>query len=196
MDRFKEAKEILEKIDGETKIFEVEWTWKVTWYVEAKSMKEAEEAAENISDYDLNSYRDDPFLDISSDLVARARRDSEKMKRKINPPVSDSGVFKGKIIHISEYIAQKVWELVEDVTNGDMTCLECGYSGLAREFNLNTETPEHGHIPILGCPSCRVPIDLKDFLSERLKEKDEKTLLLFGEGEKYGKEERSDGSEA
>ena len=185
-----EAREFLEKKDDGTPVFEVEWTQKVTWYVAAASKEEAEKAAKDIGTRDLDF--DDPDVYVSEDLTAAAKKHAEKLKQECKPPDADSGVFKGEIIHVNEYFAQRVWHLICEKVGNSMACVECGHEDWVSEFNLNPEPVKYGHIPIMGCPECKAPIDWVALMGEE-KKADDKTLPMFGEeGEADGVQGREE----
>lgn len=174
-----EAREFLDERDGHTRVFEVEWTWKVTWYIAAASKEEALKAAQEVSDQELRDCQDDPELYVSNDLAEQAKKHAEKFKCEVKPPRADSGVFEGEIIAVNEYIAQRVWHLIVETMGEHMMCPSCGYEDWTNEFNLNPEPLKYGYIPIMGCPECRQPLDWLELL--RKEEPDYRTGSLFGE---------------
>lgn len=191
-----EAREFLDERDGGTKVFEVEWTWKVTWQVAAASKEEAEKAAQEVSDQELRDCQDNPDLYVSNDLTEQARKLAEKTNREVRPPEADSGVFEGEILAVNEYIAQRIWHLIVDVTGGQMECPVCGHEDWTSEFNRNPEPPKYGHIPILGCPECKAFIDWVRVVGEKEKVADDQTMPLFEEkGEADGDQPSSRGVE-
>jgi hypothetical protein len=166
--KLEEARKFLDKEDDGTKIFEVKWTQKVTWFVAAASREEVEQAAKEILVCDFEF--DAPDVFVSTDRTEWVKNHREKFReqfgRELEFPVPDSGVFKGKIIEIREYFALRAWHLICDRLGDSMKCSECGHEDLVSEFNLNPD-PEYGHVPKMGCPRCRGQIDWVDLVGEK-----------------------------
>jgi hypothetical protein len=173
-----EAREFLDKKDDGLAIFEVEWTQKVTWFVAAASKEKAEEAAKEVDVNDLDF--DDPDVFVSGDLTEAAKVHSKKLNREITPHEPDSGVHEGQVLHINEYLALRVWSLICECMGTEMKCPECGHEDWTSMFNLNSDPPKYGHVPIMGCPKCRHPLGWVQLVSKK-QQVDDETVPLFGE---------------
>jgi len=148
--------------EGEA-FFNVTWTKEVSWTIVARSREEAEKAAGQVDDSDIDDGVDD--WDVS---VYQLRGKARKLA--VDGCVDPVDVV---VIDAEEYVHVKQYR---ELLAMEMECPECRCRGRGADFIQTTEEDiRYGEVIQLRCPSCSGHLEVSSIVPMQ----DTRTLPLF-----------------